>query len=156
METANAVKRLYGCIYRSPNSSEHNNSALIENLEWATENFSEVLLTGDFKLPGINWDQHSATSANDKLFLETIDAGGLDQLVEEPTRYRAGQSPSLLDIILTTEQGIVADIVQEEAFGKSDHSKIVFTVRNVYEKKSSIPFKYNFHKMNEQIFISEM
>ena len=51
--TKDGISRLYGCIYRSPNSQSNNNSILIENLNWARENFPEVVLVGDFDLPQI-------------------------------------------------------------------------------------------------------
>ena len=46
MQTIDKANRLYGCIYRSPNSTEENNQKLLKNIFWAKENFSELILIG--------------------------------------------------------------------------------------------------------------
>ena len=53
IKTEDNVNRLYGCVYRSPNSSSENNSKLCENVSWASEKFSEVILLGDYNFPSI-------------------------------------------------------------------------------------------------------
>ena len=37
INTKNYVKRLYGCVYRSPNSSHENNVKLMDNIIWTQE-----------------------------------------------------------------------------------------------------------------------
>ena len=44
----------------------------------------------------------------------------------EPTRYGEGNTPSLLDLILTNEEGMVNNILYEPDLGKSDHIIIKF------------------------------
>ena len=46
IKTSDNVKRMYACIYRSPNSPNQNNEDLLYNLEWSRMNFSECVLTG--------------------------------------------------------------------------------------------------------------
>ncbi|XP_044757719.1 uncharacterized protein LOC123315882 [Coccinella septempunctata] len=62
----------------------------------------------------------------------------LVQLVTRPTRFRAGQIPFLLDLILVSDEDLISDINFLPPFGKSDHltleSKIQFTV----SKKTNI------------------
>ena len=48
------------------------------------------------------------------------------QHVREPTRYRAGQRPSLLDLVLTNESHLVDRIQISEPLGKSDHAVLEF------------------------------
>ena len=56
VNTRNNIKRLYGCIYRSPNSSSENNNKLLDNIKWAKENFTEIILLADFNLPFVDWN----------------------------------------------------------------------------------------------------
>ena len=48
------------------------------------------------------------------------------QHVCEPTRYRIGQRPSLLDLVLTNESHLVRNILMCEPLGKSDHMVLDF------------------------------
>ena len=154
--TKNNVKRLYACVYRSPNSPEENNVKLLRNIEWAKINFPEVFLVGDMNLPSINWHTNFSGNMYEASFLDVLDDAGLEQLVSEPTRYRASQNPSLLDLILTSNPSSVQNIEISDPFGKSDHCKIEFTLKTEYEPLKSNNHIYNYRKINENIFINEM
>ena len=104
--TKNDVKRLYGCVYRSPNSSQVNNENLLSNIIWAENNFNEVVILGDFNLPSINWNTFLSHELYGDRFLDVLNEVGLNQLISEPTRYRFNQNPSLLDQVLTNESDI--------------------------------------------------
>ena len=62
----------------------------------------EVIVTGDFNLPSIEWCviPPTATSSSDCKFLDTFTSLGLTQWVKEPTYPRSG---NILDLILTSE-----------------------------------------------------
>ena len=98
--TRNNVKRLYVCAYRSPNSNEENNNKLLENLTWASRNYSEILLVGDINLPSIDWCSNYSSNNYEMRFLDVLDEGSMEQLITEPTRYRITQNPSLLDLLI--------------------------------------------------------
>ena len=152
INTEDNIKRLYACIYRSPNSSVDNNNNLIENLRWARENFRELLVAGDFNYPSINWNTGMSADGQSQSFADIIDNLGLEQMVDECTRFREGQNSSLLDLILTDKPSIVCDIKYEEPFGKSDHVKIVFQLSNSYVVKPEYHRLRDFKKMDEQKF----
>ena len=154
--TREGTKRLYGCIYRSPNSDYSNNLKLIENIRWAKNQYVEIILVGDFNLPNINWDTLTCDEAYGESFLEILDDCGYEQLIDECTRYRHGQNPSLLDLIICSHPDALENVKVAEAFGKSDHCRIQFDVKNSCEPSSEGTYKYNFHKMNEDIFVEEM
>ena len=67
VKTANAVSRLYGCIYRPPNSIPENNELLLKNMKWASSAYKEVIILGDFNMPTIDWKvkprEHSRQSS---------------------------------------------------------------------------------------------
>ena len=152
IKTAQNVSRVYGCVYRSPNSSVVNNNKLIENILWINHHFTEVVITGDFNLPAVNWNTLTSGDVYSSCFIDTINDCGYEQLVSENTRYREGQNSSLLDLILISDPDIIENVAVGDAFGKSDHCRIEFCIKNCYEKQSQINRKYNFRKMNESVF----
>ena len=152
IKTAQNVSRVYGCVYRSPNSSVENNNKLIENILWINYHFTEVVITGDFNLPAVNWNTLTSGDVYSSCFIDTINDCGYEQLVSENTRYREGQNSSLLDLILVSDPDIIENVAVGDAFGKCDHCRIEFCIKNCYEKRSQIIRKYNFRKMNESVF----
>ena len=59
-------------------------------------------------------------------FIESLRDCYLHQHVEEPTRRRGTDEPSLLDLVLTNEAMQVSDITHRAPIGKSDHDVILF------------------------------
>ena len=63
---------------------------------------NNVILTGDFNAPDVNWDnpldQDDLTRASKRL-LEVLDDNDLIQFVKEPTR-RQGTTQNILDLVL--------------------------------------------------------
>ena len=70
---------------------------------------SHLLLVGDFNYSDINWetltvnDSSSAPQSSEE-FLEVLSTCALCQHVSEPTRFKHGVSPSLLDLVITNEE----------------------------------------------------
>jgi hypothetical protein len=62
-----------GCFYRSPNSTEHNDSTLWDSLRTVSSHSpGHFLVMGDFNLPDINWETWQTTdnnNNNNNLFL---------------------------------------------------------------------------------------
>ncbi len=85
---------------------------------------------GDFNMPQINWDLWEAPSSNPEVlenqFLETLRDAYIYQHVFIPTRGRGSNTPSLIDLILTNEEGMVSDLEILSPLGKSDHACISF------------------------------
>ena len=154
--TVNGIKRIYGCIYRSPNSKADENLKLLENVSWAKKNYTEVVLVGDFNLPSIDWDTEAATGIFPHLFMECCSENCLEQLIDKPTRHREGQQSSLLDLILTNEPDCITEIQHQAPFGKSDHEVIEFAVLNEQNKPAETKHRYDFRKMDLSKFIISM
>ena len=142
VKTSNNVERLYGCLYKSPNSEIENNENLLRNISWAKSEYEEVVLVGDFNMPGIDWVNEDCNSEATRRFLDCLNDSGLEQFIEEPTRYRHGQTPSVLDLLITSNPDIVNDIKLEDPLGKCDHVKITFSVSNMNRKNISSKQKY--------------
>ena len=120
---------LFGVVYRSPNSNIDNFNNLRSLLTQATNTgVSHLLIAGDFNMPHINWNTLSTTSncGCDGAFLSLLDDLFITQHVTFPTRYRNDQTPSILDLILSTDKHEVTDLTSLPPLGKSDHVVISF------------------------------
>ena len=117
---------------------------------------------GDFNLKEINWVNLSTTIVNENhpanKFLETIRDNYLYQHVNKPTRYRDGQVPSLLDLVMTNEEGMIEDMQFLPGLGKSDHCVIVFdfiaytpNVETVHSRKQYNFFKGKYNNINKDL-----
>ena len=69
----------------------------------------QVLITGDFNLPNVDWISWSAPGGDSVAcsLLEALDDAFLFQHVSTPTRWREGQTPSTLDLIITNEDNVI-------------------------------------------------
>ena len=59
-------------------------------------------------------------------FLEIIQDYFLKQHITEPTRYREGEESSLLDLIITNEEGMVQNVSYHPGLGDSDYCCLKF------------------------------
>ncbi len=108
-------KLLLGCIYRSPSTNNENTNSLSNLLQEVDETKpSHVLIIGDFNYPEIDWlDCHSNAPPNHRsqIFIKwNTGYFFYPKLITEYTWYREGKYPSLLELILTNEEGMVNDI----------------------------------------------
>ena len=122
------------CIYRSPGNMDHNtendfltffNSIIPNNSR------KKILIVGDFNFPNIDWSSLLVTKSSPTLatpFLDTVLNAALTQHVNFPTRFRTGNTPSLLDLVLTNTSLNVSTIEAHPPVGKSDHVVIMFTL----------------------------
>ena len=124
-------------VYRSPNSDENNNTKLNEMIESIAEtNRSDFVIIGDLNYPDINWETGMARlSSTSQAFADTTRDNFLYQKVTQPTRQRSQDRPSLLDLILVSEEELVEDIQYESPLGLSDHSMLTFNISGIREAK---------------------
>ncbi|GAA57243.1 small subunit ribosomal protein SAe, partial [Clonorchis sinensis] len=59
-------------------------------------------------------------------FTEVVQQSAWTQHVVAPTRYRAGQQPSLLDLVITNERHFVDQVTINAPLGHSDHCVLTF------------------------------
>ena len=116
-------KLLVGVVYRSPNSSEENNQNLLSILRKASAaNYSQVCICGDFNLPRIDWRTRRSLDPETSFtlrFMEEIDMSWF-QHVKTSTRFRNDQN-SCLDLVFSSEEGMVSEVMELPPIGKSDH-----------------------------------
>ena len=59
----------------------------------------------------------SSSSQPIQTFIDTLNDLFLYQHVTEPTRYRAGSTPHILDLVISNEEGMVQDISYDPGLG---------------------------------------
>ena len=122
---------LLGCVYRSPNSNQENNDALLRLLQKACNlNATCKVIMGDFNYKEVDWangvvhtrENHPAAKTYDK-----VNDLFLHQLITTPTRFREGESENLLDWVLTDSIENIDKLSLLPPLGeKGDHSVIRF------------------------------
>ena len=71
------------------------------------------MIVEDFNYPNIDWSTTTTTNGSrhtSHTFIDTVREVFLHQHVKEPTRYRHGQNPNVLDLILTNEEKMIKGI----------------------------------------------
>ncbi len=143
-------KLLIGLVYRSPSSTDDNSKLLNDMIRsQCSRGFSHVLIMGDFNMNSINWNTWTTNKAVDSTeynFIETVRDSYLHQHIQEPTRARGSDEPSLIDLVLTNEENMITDIKIESPIGKSDHSVIHFSFNSYIEIMKSWRTKILYHK----------
>ena len=127
---------LIGCIYRSPNSSQENNDCLLHLIRAVCgRRSSHLLIMGDFKYSEVDWVSYTS-SANEShgssKLIDCLQDNFLHQTVRCYTRYREGQQPSLLDLVIVNDEQMVDEVVDQGPLGKSDHVVLSFDL-NCYK-----------------------
>lgn len=68
---------------------------------------------GDFNFREINWETTETTVGENHLvtvFLEGVKDTFFFQHVSHPTRFREGNEPSIVDLVLTNEENMIENI----------------------------------------------
>ncbi|GAA58116.1 hypothetical protein CLF_113582, partial [Clonorchis sinensis] len=103
---------LLGVVYRSPSSPPEDEHFLIRTLGQLSSSyhFTHRLLVGDFNVPKAPWTERQCIGSSGTFaaaLYEVVQQSAWAQHVVAPTRYRAGQQPSLLDLVITNERHFV-------------------------------------------------
>ena len=125
---------LLGSIYRSPSSclrdSTEKMCELLEQIHKSGS--SHILITGDFNYPDIDWETSGCRLPRPdhptNMFMDTLQDCFLFQHINKPTRFRLGTEPSLLDLVISNEEGMVDNVEYLPGLGSSDHLIIRFRV----------------------------
>ena len=104
---------LVGCIYRSPTGHLSTSVSSLCNLFVKFDKYSHLLICGDFNFEDVTWSDFSGSATNSHVvhFLDLVHDLFLFQLVSKHTRFRQGESLSLLDLIFTNEEDMVTNLL---------------------------------------------
>ena len=123
-------KLLLASYYRPPKSSvveiEQFCTSVDKVFASHSPNYPQVLIGGDFNLPGINWEYMSVNSHIDDskslTLLDCLHSNNFTQLIEKPTRGN-----NILDLPLTSNPNIASN--EEHASSPShDHDAVFFDI----------------------------
>lgn len=101
-------KLLVGCVYRKPLRDAHLSVDELVHLhkEVHLSNPSHLLVTGDYDLPQIDWTTCFCSASEfhhaHNILMQFMGMRALFSITH-PKRYRFGEAPSLLDLVLTNE-----------------------------------------------------
>lgn len=110
-------------VYRPPSCSATDTKALIEKVNSLNKDNLSTVILGDFNFPTLPVSPVFTIDPKNsvELFGNMICACNFQQLVTEFTRYRNFQRPSRLDLLLTNDSDLFADLKYYPPLGKSDH-----------------------------------
>lgn len=114
---------ILGGVYRPPNAPPEYLDSLYDYLLQNTNSRSNILITGDFNLPGINWCSLSHDGKdikNSESLLLTAFTFSLTQLVSDATRI---SSSALLDLVFASSS--LPDCSVSVKDGISDHQLLL-------------------------------
>ena len=72
----------------------------------------------------------------------------MNEHVRKPTRYRLGETPNLLDLLITNEEGMVPLIGHHPGLGRSDHDCLLFDLKCSKYISMNPTITCNFYKGN--------
>ena len=148
-----------GVVYRSPSSTHENDDKLLDLIKDVTRLYSSnLLIVGDFNLPKVDWSSWSTPSFHtiSDLFLDTLDDEFLTQHVSFATRFRDGQTPSTLDLIVTRDDAQLEDVSTGAPLGNSDHIMICFEYVCSVHIPTTSNRRYLYERGNYQQFNYEL
>ena len=147
-------KLLLGCVYRKGASSAQNNNELNHIIKEAANMNNLITICGDFNFPSISWASpiFSEDVTMEDEFVNTLDEAVLNQHVQDFTRKRGSDKPSLLDLVITDNHQTISKPVILEPYGNSDHSLISWksTFLCTVSPVIDVEPKPNFFKANYQ------
>ena len=128
-----------GLIYRSPNIRQEDDEKLHNAIKEISKR--ECVITGDFNHGHIHWKSLESVGRDDQQFLLLIQDCFLTQHVLEPTR-----GGNVLDLVFSSQNGLVDNVKICEPLGSSDHNQIHFSIKIQTEITGKKRGKRNFNK----------
>ncbi len=149
----NTDNLMVGLIYRSDSGSPINNSHLRDLItEAANMKHSHLLLMGDLNYPDIDWvnwiTPGDNTESEEYCLLENLRDNYLHQHIDRPTRWRGTDTPNLLDLIISNEDGMITEVQYDSPLGKSDHCVLKFEFHCYTEIKERTKHVRYYNKAN--------
>ena len=133
-----------GVVYRSPSVDGHKSTeelcALLEMVHRSRP--SHLVIVGDFNFKEIDWNLGMSTASDqhytDK-FIQATQNCFLYQHVTAPTHFMPNKMPSLLDLVLTSEEGMILNLSHCPPLGNSHHDCLTFKIRGHMEAQGEDP-----------------
>ena len=151
LKLKNKDRAIIALIYRSESEGEIMSQKLLELIEEiTTKGYSHIVLLGDFNYRTINWDTMSSSASGiqhkiDMKFVNCIQDNYLVQHVDEPTRWRGADQPSLIDLVITNEEDMISNLEYHAPLGRSDHAVLTMQVNCYIERNMATITRKKYH-----------
>ena len=102
-------------------------------------------------MPSIDWGSRYSPAPvghHSHTFIDTLNDCFLFQHVTQPTRYQHGDTPSVLDLVLSIEEGMVKNLRYSADLAASDHVIIEFELACYSETWKEPGNKLDFSRVN--------
>lgn len=145
---------IVACIYSPPDNNIADTQNICQYLS-SIEECRNVIILGDFNRPEIDWKSGTLTKndARAAFFYDWYTGSNLHQLITQPTRFRANNNPSCLDLLFTTDERLITEIALGNPLGKSDHVTIIATIQLSLRRPRTVKTLYpNFLKAKFNLF----
>ena len=154
------TKILVTCLYRSGSpqkaiEKDEEMYRLMRSITAAT-GYTMKVLVGDFNLNKIAWtpDPEPMASLSENSveykFIECVRDTFMFQHVTEPTRYREGNRPTLDDLLFTSFENNITNLVHDAPLGKSDHVTLTCQLNTDLKPVVLKKVSYNYNKADYQ------
>lgn len=111
-------------VYRPPGNDPNFVKSFKTFLDSSVKQTESVIITGDFNLPEINWQELTTTVADfQRDFLHFCLQNSFIQAVLEPTR-----DENIIDLVLTNEPNVINLVKIIPPFSSSDHCQVLIWI----------------------------
>ena len=133
------VEMRIGVCYRSPNIDDEENKCLMDTIRFFSSDV--VVIMGDFNHRDIDWKRWHSDSSKGQEFLEVVNDLFLTQHVNEKTR-----GSNILDLVFSSESGLVEDLEICSPISNSDHNCILFNICVDLKTEVVVNEIFNYHQ----------
>ncbi|KAJ3655025.1 hypothetical protein Zmor_014170 [Zophobas morio] len=131
-----SISFVLGCIYRLPDSAIGDVRKLFTFVSKIADSCDRLIIAGDFNLPDITWP--------------------LDHISNFDAPSQTNQTPSTLDLIITSDDKLLANLDYLDPVGKSDHVVLKVEVQICFERgrriTSTCRVITNYELLNRDLF----
>jgi len=151
LKLRNKDRAIIALVYRSESEGEAMSQKLIELIEEiTTQGYSHIAIIGDFNYRTINWETMSSSASGnqhkiDTRFIDCIQDSYLVQHIDEPTRWRGADQPSLIDLVITNEENMISNLEYHAPLGRSDHAVITMKLNCYVESNIEMVTRKKYH-----------
>ena len=132
------------CVYIPPNPANNYFKSTLHFLESLSQQFSKLLIVGDFNAPDIDWATLTSHTTNSNLLCDLIFRLNLTQLITFPTHIKG----NTLDLLFTNIDQHIHRISSTTSTAiASDHLIVLFELNcSIHPHKSPSRYVYDYSK----------
>ena len=118
---------IVGVIYRPPSTRDADSLNILDKIRLvASRHQQRLLIMGDFNLPNLLRSHTHSVNSLESVFQQLLHELPLYNHVSNYTRYRGTDTPSILDLVLTSEENVIDSLDYDTPLGLSDHIVLIF------------------------------